>query len=138
MAEQTGECKTQIFKVIRLTELIDPLLDKVDSRGLAFSPAVEISYLTYEEQRIVADCMERHVVKPSFSQAVRLKKLKQDGTLNAEIIDSVLAEEKKPPCAEESGSARFRRYFPPEYSPKQINTVIINLLKEWKARAAIL
>jgi ParB family chromosome partitioning protein len=138
MAEQTGECKTQIFKVIRLTELIDSLLDKVDTRGLAFSPAVELSYLSYDEQRIVADCMEQHVVKPSLSQAVRFKKMKQDGTLTAEVIESVLAEEKKPPRAEESGSTRFRRYFPPDYSRKQIDTVIIGLLKEWKAKVAVL
>jgi ParB family chromosome partitioning protein len=97
MAEQTGECKTQIFKVIRLTELIDTLLDKVDARGLAFSPAVELSYLSYDEQRIVAEGMEKYDVKPSLSQAVRFKKMKQDGTLTAVIIDSILAEEKKPP-----------------------------------------
>jgi ParB family chromosome partitioning protein len=137
MVEQTGECKTQIFKVIRLTELIYTLLDKVDARGLAFSPAVELSYLSYEEQRIVVECMEKYDVKPSLSQAVRFKKMKQDGTLTAEIIDSILAEEKKPPQSAERGSARFRRYFPPDYSMKQIETVIVGLLKEWKARAAV-
>jgi ParB family chromosome partitioning protein len=133
MAEQTGECKTQIFKFIRLTELVETLLDKVDSRALAFSPAVELSYLSYDEQRVVEECMGKYDVKPSLSQAVRLKKMKQGGTLTAEAISNVLAEEKKPPQTEASGSARFRRYFPPEYSIKQIDAVIVMLLKQWRA-----
>jgi len=137
MAEQTGECKTQIFKVIRLTELIDVLLDKVDTRGLAFSAAVELSYLSFDEQRVVADCMEKHGVKPSLSQAVRFKKMNQDGALTSEAIDSVLAEEKKPNEGKPKGSLRFRKFFPPDYSPNQIEAVIIELLRDWKARTAL-
>jgi ParB family chromosome partitioning protein len=134
---QTGDSKNQIFRFIRLTELVPDLLDKVDSRKIAFNAAVELSYLSRQEQAVVADCMARHDRKPSLSQAVRLKKMKQADMLTDEIIDSVLAEDKKPPQGEEHGSARFRRYFPPEYSMKQIEAVIIGLLKEWKARAAI-
>jgi ParB family chromosome partitioning protein len=82
--------------------------------------------------------MAQYDCKPSLSQAVRLKKMKRAGTLTEEIIGNVLAEEKKlaqdglAPQGEEHGSARFRLYFPPEYSMKQIETVIIGLLKEWK------
>jgi ParB family chromosome partitioning protein len=83
--------------------------------------------------------MAKYEIKPSLSQAVRLKKLKQDGKLTPNEIDAILAEEKKPPKAEQNGetsdSLRFRRFFPPDYSPKQIETVIVGLLKEWKARA---
>ncbi|MDR1209250.1 MAG: hypothetical protein LBK41_02890 [Clostridiales bacterium] len=77
--------------------------------------------------------MAKYDCKPSLSQSVRLKKLKQAGTLTIELIDSMLAEYKKPPQGEERGSARFRRYFPPDYSMKQIETVIIGLLRDWKA-----
>jgi ParB family chromosome partitioning protein len=139
MAEQTGESVAQLFRYIRLTELIEVLLDKVDANQLALMPAVQISYLTYDEQRVVADCMERHDMKPSNSQAVRLKKLKQAGTLTLELINGILAEEKKPPKSEPIGSMRFRKFFPPDYSSKQIESVIIGLLTDWKkAGAAIL
>ncbi|MDR1158667.1 MAG: ParB/RepB/Spo0J family partition protein [Oscillospiraceae bacterium] len=136
MEAKTGEKKNQIFRYIRLTELIDALLDKVDANKLAFNPAVELSYLSIPEQTAVADAMARYEVKPSLSQAVRLKKLKQDGTLTTETIDAVLSEDKKLHKGEPAGSLRFRRFFPPEYSPKQMETVIIGLLADWKARVA--
>ncbi len=137
LAAQTGENKSYIFRLIRLTELIVTLLDKVDCRKLSFTAAVELSHLSQAEQSSVADAMERHDVKPSHSQAVRLKKMRQDGTLTLEAIDHILAEEKKPPKGEPTGSMRFRKYFPPEYSPKQIEAVIIGLLTDWKARAVV-
>ena len=137
MVERTGVKKSQLFRIIRLTEVIVTLLDKVDTNQLAFNPAVELSYLTQTEQRAVAEAMAVHGVKPSLSQAVRLKKLKQDGKLTLEAIDLMLSEEKKPPKGEPTGSARYRRYFPASYSPKQIDEVIVGLLKDWKARAAV-
>jgi ParB family chromosome partitioning protein len=135
VCEQTGESKNQIFRLIRLTELICPLIDKVDARQLAFNPAVELSYLTIPEQTAVAEAMAKYDVKPSLSQAVRLKKLRQAGTLTLELIDSILAEEKKPPKREATGSMRFRKFFPPDYSTKQIESVIVGLLTDWKAKA---
>jgi len=137
MVNRTGESKNQIFRVIRLTELIAALADKVDAKQLAFNPAVEISYLAVTEQTAVSEAMAAYEVKPSLSQAVRLKKLKQDGKLTPEAIDSMLSEEKKPPKSEPTGSARFSKYFPPDYSPKQMETVIIELLTDWQARAAV-
>jgi len=137
MVAQTGESKNQIFRIIRLTELVPALLDKVDARQLAFNPAVELSYLSRSEQSAVLDAMARYEVKPSLSQAVRLKKLKQDGKLTLGTIDMVLAEEKKPPKGEPTGSARYRRFFPPNYSSKQIDAVIVSLLNEWKSGAAV-
>jgi ParB family chromosome partitioning protein len=132
VSEQTGESVTQLFRFIRLTELVEVLLDKADARELALTTAVELSYLSYDEQLIVADCMDKYVIKPSLSQAVRLKKLKQDGTLTEEIIDGILAEEKKLNENKPQGSLRFRRFFPPEYSAKQIELVIYDLLRNWQ------
>ena len=137
MVERTGVTKTQLFRIMRLTELIVALLDKVDANQLAFYPAVELSYLSVTEQIAVADTMAAHGTKPSLSQAIRLKKMKQDGELTVEAINCMLSEEKKPPKNEPTGSVRCRRYFPPSYSPKQIDDVIVRLLAAWKSRTAV-
>ena len=137
LVEQTGESKNQIFRLVRLTELVPDLLDKVDARQLAFNPAVELSYLSRQEQASVVDAMAAHETKVSLSQAVRLKKLKQDGKLTEDCISKILAEEKGTPKGESTGSIRFRKYFPPDYSQKQMDKVIIELLTDWKAKAAI-
>jgi ParB family chromosome partitioning protein len=132
ISAQTGDNKCKVFKIIRLTELIESLLDKVDARDLAFNTAVELSYLTYEEQRVVADIMAKYEVKPSLSQAVRFKKMKQAGTLTNAIIDEVLSEPKEAAVSETKITLHYRKFFPPEYSPKQIETVIIELLRTWR------
>jgi ParB family chromosome partitioning protein len=137
LIEQTGESKNQIFRLIRLTELIITLLDKVDTKQLAFNPAVELSYLSQIEQTTVASAMDKYEMKPSLSQAVRLKKLKQSNELTIDMIDQILAEEKKPSKSEPSGAMRFRKYFPPDYSQKQIEAEIIKLLKERKESAMV-
>jgi len=136
LVEQTGESKNQIFRLVRLTELVIALLDKVDSRQLAFNPAVELSYLSQVEQTAVASAMDEHEVKPSLSQAVRLKKMKQDGLLTIDAISKMLAETKKPPKGEPTISKRFQKYFPSGYSQRQMDAVIIELLTGWKANAA--
>jgi ParB family chromosome partitioning protein len=123
--------------VIRLTELIVTLADKVDKNQLAFNPAVELSYLSVHEQTAVAEAMAAHGIKPSLSQAVRLKKLRKDDKLTPAMIDKILSEAKKPPKSESNGSLRFRKYFPPDYTQKQMDVVIIGLLKDWKAKAAV-
>jgi len=136
MMERTGISKNQLFRIIRLTDLIVNLLDKVDAKQLAFNPAVELSYLSQKEQAAVADAMVIYEVKPSLSQAIRLKKLNKDGSLTVEAINKILSEEKKPPKGEPAGSMRYRKYFPPDYSQKQMESVIIKLLKDWKASEA--
>ena len=133
LCEQTGESKNQIFRLVRLTQLILPLLDKVDAKQLAFNPAVALSYLSQVEQTAVASAMDNYDIKPSLSQANRLKKMKQSDKLTVEIIDQVLSETKKPPKGEPTGSMRFRNFFPPEYSRKQMDAVITSLLKGWQA-----
>jgi ParB family chromosome partitioning protein len=134
MAEQTGESVAQIFRFIRLTELVEKLLDKVDARELALTPAVELSYLTFDEQHAVVECMAQYEVKPSLSQAVKLKKLKQEGTLTTELIDEILSEAKGRAVAkpkEEKGLGKFKRFFPESYTAHQMESVIVALLKNW-------
>ena len=132
LVEQTGESKNQIFRLIRLTSLIITLLDKVDTKQLAFNPAVELSHLSQIEQTAVAAAMDKYQIKPSLSQAVRLKKMKQDGTLTVDAIDAILAETKKALPGEPKGADRYRRFFPPDYSPKQMDRVITDLLQVWQ------
>ena len=136
LSARTGVKKSQLYRIIRLTELVVALLDMVDANQIAFNPAVELSYLSQKEQSAIAEAISAYEVKPSLSQAVRLKKLKQSGDLTIEMIDKILSEEKKPPKGEPTGSARYRRFFPASYSPKQIDDVIIELLTDWKAKAA--
>jgi ParB family chromosome partitioning protein len=135
MAEQTGESTTQIFRFIRLTELVETLLDMVDLKKLAFTPAVELSHLSYDQQHTVVDCMTKHEVKPSLSQAVKLKKLSQSGMLTAETVDEVLSELKSQAVSktkEDKTINKFKRFFPDDYTPRQIEKVIISLLQNWK------
>ena len=137
IVERTGVKKSLLFRIMRLTELIVVLADKVDSNQLAFNPAVELSYLSVSEQTSVAEVMEAYEVKPSLSQAKRLKELKQNGKLTDDMIDRVLSEVKKPPKSEPSSSMRFRKFFPADFSQKQINDAIIKLLKDWKEGRAL-
>ena len=132
LIEQTGESKNQIFRLIRLTELIVSLLDLVDSKKIAFNPAVELSYLNIKEQTAVFNAMEKHETKPSLSQAQRLKKLSQANKLSEDDIDEIIAEIKKPPTIKLTGADKYRNYFPDNYSDKQMNKVIITLLRNWQ------
>jgi ParB family chromosome partitioning protein len=132
ITSQTGESRNTIFRLIRLTELVEALLDRVDAHDLAFNTAVELTYLTYDEQSTVADAMTQHDVKPSLSQAVRFKKMKQAGTLTNDVIYEVLSEPKEAAVSDAKITLHYRKFFPPEYSPKQIESVIIGLLQAWR------
>ncbi|GHV17234.1 hypothetical protein FACS189425_03040 [Clostridia bacterium] len=133
MVEQTGESKNQIFRLVRLTELITDLIDKVDARQLAFNPAVELSYLSIKEQTAVAERMDAYQMKPSLSQAARLKKLSQSGEFTRHKLESILTEQKKRTDAERVDPARFKGYFPKNYTPRDMELVIIKLLSAWSA-----
>jgi ParB family chromosome partitioning protein len=133
LVEQTGESKNQIYRLVRLTELIYSLIDKVDGNQLAFNPAVELSYLSQKEQTAVASAMEKHGIKPSLSQAVRLKKLKQADKLTIEMIDKILAENKKLPKPNKE-FRRFSGFFPAGFTARQMNQIITNLLREWQTK----
>jgi len=138
LIEQTGESKNQIFRLIRLTELVIGLLDMVDTKKIAFNPAVELSYLSQVEQTAVISSMESHGIKPSVSQAVELKKLKLDGKLTIDMIDDILSASKKSAkTAEEKEISSFRKFFPKDYTPQQISEVIHELLADWQEQNGI-
>ena len=94
LAEKVGESKNQIFRYIRLTELVPEILQMVDERQVAFRPAVEISYLTEEQQYTLLEAMEYNDATPSLAQAIKMKKYNQDGKLTSEVIQSIMEEEK--------------------------------------------
>ncbi|MCQ4841604.1 ParB/RepB/Spo0J family partition protein [Neglectibacter timonensis] len=94
LAEKVGESKNQIFRYIRLTELVPEILQMVDERQIAFRPAVEISYLSEEQQYSLLEAMEYNDATPSLAQAIKMKQFNNDGKLSAEVIQSIMQEEK--------------------------------------------
>lgn len=132
LAEQVGKSKNQIFRFIRLTELITPLLDMVDGKKLALNSAVELSYLKKQEQTMLLDVIDREDTSPSLSQAQKLKKYSQDGKLSADVIDAILTEEKGSALKVTLHGAKLRKYFPKSYTPAQMEFIILGLLDKWK------
>ena len=133
VAEQAGENYKQVQRYIRLTELISELLDMVDERKLAFNPAVEVSYLKRDEQRMLLEAMDAEQTTPSLSQAQRLKKFSQEGRLTEEAMSAIMSEEKKSDMDKVTlRSDTLRRYFPKSYTPKQMEQTIIRLLDVWQ------
>ena len=132
MAEQIGDSKNQIFRYIRLTELIPTLLDMVDERKIAFNPAVELSYLKKEEQTLLLEAMDSEQATPSLSQAQRLKKFSLQKMLSLDVMRAVMSEEKKTDLDRVTlKNETLRRYFPKSYTPKQMEDTIIKLLEGW-------
>ena len=135
LALDSGESRKQVQRFIRLTELIPELLDMVDQKQLSFNPAVELSYLSQPEQRELLDAMDYAQSTPSLSQAQRLKKLSQEGTLNRDTMRTIMSEIKKPELGNITlKDATLRKYFPRSYTPRQIQETIIKLLEQWQKR----
>ena len=132
VAENAGESYKQVQRYIRLTELLPQLLQMVDDRKLPFNPAVELSYLTKEEQEKLLIIIAKLSAVPSLEQARRLKKYSQEGQLSGIVMDAILSEECPIPVQVTLKNERLREYFPPSYTQKQIEEVIFSLLKTWK------
>ena len=133
VGQNAGESGRQVQRYIRLTELIPELLDMVDERKLAFNPAVEVSYLKRDEQRMLLEAMDAEQTTPSLSQAQRLKKFSQEGRLTEEAMSAIMSEEKKSDMDKVTlRSDTLRRYFPKSYTPKQMEQTIIKLLDVWQ------
>ncbi len=132
VAEESPDSKSQIKRYIRLTELIPPLLDKVDERKIAFNPAYELSFLTKDEQTMLLDAMDSEQATPSLSQAQRLKQFSQRGELNAAVMRAIMSEEKKEVERVTLKSETLRKYFPASYTPKRMEETIIRLLEQWQ------
>ena len=130
IAQQSGESRNQVQRYIRLTCLIPEILQKVDDEKIALTPAVELSYLTKQEQHDLLETMESEDCTPSLSQAIQLKKMSQAGELNIDKIFEILRE----PKANQQDKISFRttdlkKYFPKSYDAARIQAHIIKLLE---------
>lgn len=132
LAEQVGESRNQIKRYIRLTYLISSILQMVDESRMAFNPAVEISYMTPEHQRWLQAEMELCEATPSLVQSRRLKEMSQSGTLTEHYLHTLLTEQK--PNQRQKfflNQSDVQRFFPPGYTPEQMQNTIFSLLKTW-------
>lgn len=132
IAQETGESRKQVQRYIRLTFLLPELLRMADDKKLAFNPAVELSYLTEEEQGMLLELMKELACVPSLEQAARLKKYSQDGKLNRDVMDAILTEERAAPVQVTLKKERLKQYFPKSYTQAQMEEVIFSLLEMWK------
>ncbi len=140
LAEEERKSKNQIHRFIRLTELIEPLRDMVDGirsdgKKIAFNPAVELSYLSKENQQLVVKNIEGLDLTPSHAQAIRMKELSRENRLDENVIYSIMKEEK----ANQKEKLSFKmedinEYFPKNYTPREKSEVILKLLKGWAKR----
>lgn len=130
LTAQTGDSRNQIHRYIRLTHLVPPLLDMVDSGRIAFRPAVELSYLTEAEQNSLLETISYEDATPSLAQAVKMKNFSQAGKLNADVILSILCEQ-KPNQREKISfqSERLKPYLPKNISAKQTEDYVIKALE---------
>lgn len=135
LANKTEDSVTQIKRYIRLTELIPPILDMVDEGRIAMRPAVELSYLPKEYQEQLADAMEMEDCTPSHAQAIKMRQFFEKGTLNPEVILSIMMEE-KPNQAEQFKMPRKRieKYFPKGTPSKEMENTIIRALELLRKR----
>ena len=135
MAEELGTSKNQIFRYIRLTNLVPELLDMVDEKKISFNPAVELSYLDTNQQRDFLEAMNDTQNAPSLSQAQRLKKLAQEGHFSYDVAFAVMGEEKKDELDKVViKNDTLRKYFPRSFTPKQMEDTIIKLLDQWQRK----
>ena len=135
LAEQVGQSKNQIFRYIRLTELISELMDMVDEKKIALNPAYELSFLKKEEQVDLLDAMDSEQATPSLSQAQRLKKYRQEGHLTLDMMRVIMGEEKKSDLDRVTfTSDTLRKYFPKSYTPQRMQETIIKLLEAWQKK----
>ena len=135
MAESSDDSSRQIQRYIRLTNLIPEILQKVDDGQIALTPAVELSYLTQQEQQELLQTMECEDCTPSLSQAVQLKKLSQAGALDVDTIVTLMSQ----PKANQAEKISFRvndlrRFFPKSYDTAQIQETILKLLSDYQKR----
>ena len=135
IAENSGDSISQVKRYIRLTELLPEIQTMVDNKEIAFSPAVELSYLKSEEQKQFLDAMDYSQNTPSLSQAQRLKKLSREGKCTKQAMYDIMSEEKKDELDRITlKSDVLRQYFPREYTPIQMQNTILKLLEAWQRK----
>lgn len=132
VAEEAGTSKDQIRRFIRLNELEPQLMQMVDEGKIGMTPAVEISYLKPDEQKLLIETIDSEQATPSFSQAQRMKKLSQEGKLSDDAMLGIMMEQKKPENWDlKLPMDRIRKYFPRSYTPQRMEETIIKLLENW-------
>ena len=135
LGTENNQSRETVRRFIRLTNLIPELLDMVDNKTVSFNPAVELSYLSPEQQQEVIRAMDDTQNFPSVSQAKRIKKLAQDGTFTTETVIAIMGEEKKSELDTVTiKNDTLRKYFPRSYTPKQMEDTIIKLLEQWQKK----
>ena len=135
LGAENNQSRETVRRFIRLTNLIPELLDMVDNKTVSFNPAVELSYLSPEQQQEVIRAIDDTQNFPSVSQAKRIKKLAQDGTFTTETVVAIMGEEKKSELDTVTiKNDTLRKYFPRSYTPKQMEDTIIKLLEQWQKK----
>lgn len=132
LGTQTGESGRQIQRYIRLTNLIDPILDMVDNNQIAMNAAVEISYLGSKEQAAVMQSIEKEETSPSIAQARKMRKFHQEGKLSDTVIESIMMEQKPETVKITLGEDKLKKYFPKSYSKAKMEEIILKLLDKWR------
>ena len=138
LAQEAGESRETIRRYIRLTELIPEILEMVDNKKISMRPAVELSYLTKEEQEILYDTMESEACTPSHAQAIKIRKFSAEGRLNEAVLLSIMSEE-KPNQVEQwkIPKNRLKKYFPSGTTQKKMEETIIKALELYRKREKI-
>ena len=134
VAEEAGESEKQIRRYIRLTYLVEPLLNMVDENNLAFNAAVELSYLPENHQKLLIEAIDYAQESPSLAQARRIRAFSASGKLDSNVLDAILSEEKPLETKVTLKGDKLKKYFPESYTPRQMEQVITGLLEEWSRR----
>ena len=132
LGQDTGESGRQIQRYIRLTNLIDPILDMVDNNQIAMNAAVEISYLGSREQAAVMQSIEKEETSPSIAQARKMRQFHQEGKLSDTVIESIMMEQKPETVKITLGEDKLKKYFPKSYSKAKMEEIILKLLDKWR------
>ena len=133
IAQNVGESRKQIQRYIRLTELLPELLNMVDEKKIAFNPAYELSFLARDEQAVILEALSSESVSISLAQAEQLKQLSQDGQFTRNAALTILCGKKPAPVKFSLKEKKIRKYFPTNYTPQQMEDVILELLEKWQA-----
>lgn len=131
LAKSVGESRNQVQRYIRLTNLIDKLLNMVDNDVIPLNAAVELSYLGSKAQADIADIIEKDEIKVSINQATKIKQISKDGKINYDVLELILTEEKPEKLNITLKEKKLKKYFPENYSKKQIENIVFQLLELW-------
>lgn len=131
VSENSADSSRSIHRYIRLTNLIDPILEMVDNKQIAFNAAVELSYLGSKEQAEVFESIEAEEAAPSIEQSRKIRRFSQEGKLNTAVIESIMQEQKPEKIKIILEEDKIKRYFPKNYTRRQIEDTVMRLLEQW-------